>query len=693
MTAPAARSSLHDRQILLLLDNLEQVLDAASDLAELLAACPRIAFLITSREPLHLRSEHDFPLGPLPAPDPVRVITAGAAARYPSVELFVERARAVHRGFTLSDGNAAAIGVLCARLDGLPLAIELAAARARHQHPDQLVAGLADRFSLLSGGFRDLPDRQRTMRAAIAWSYDLLPWAEQALFRRIAIFVGGFTADAAVSIAAPANPGFTRDRLGALVDKGLLRLDDGAGEPRYAMFETIREYGLELLAGQGELEEAGRAHALWCVALVEEAGPELTGAHQGDWLDRLEQEHPNIRAALDRLIGEASDRSGELALRLAAPLWRFWWSKGYNREGRAWVEQALAMATHAPPELRALGHYAAGELAEELTDYDAATAHFDAALAIRRELNDPAGMIEVLNGLGIVARNRGEFERAEALHLEALALHRQVNGAPRMFANTYNNLGAIAYFRGDTEQAAHFWEEALVVLRALEDLQAITALLGNLGALALMRRDLDRAIACHQEAIAISRRIDDFSGTTRGLINYAGALYERGDYPEAASIYEESLERCRRSGDRMAESVVLYNLGKIAELSDDVALAESRYGESLTLFHAARNLPGVAACLEQIAALTGQRGDDLLAVRLLAAADTLRTATGAAREPVDHGEYERELGDVKARLGEAAFTAAWAEGAAWSADEAVARALGECMATSAERPELPKNAR
>jgi non-specific serine/threonine protein kinase len=640
--------------------------------------------LVTSREPLHLRSEHDYPLEPLPAPDPSRLITAGSAARYPAVELFLERAGAVSRGFSLSDENAAAIGVLCARLDGLPLAIELAAARSRHLRPEQLVAGLSDRFALLSGGYRDLPDRQRTMRAAIAWSYDLLPPDEQAMFRRLAVFVGGFAADAAAVMTAAASAGAVLERLDALVDKGLLQLDDDADEPRYAMFETIREFGLELLRERDELASARLAHARWCVALAEAAGPELTGPNQVAWLERIEREHANIRAALDALLRDPSTEQAELALRLTAPLWHFWWSRGYAREGRAWLDRALAVAVDVPAQLRASALHAAGELTEELADYDAAIARFEAALAIRRELNETAGLVEVLNGLGIVLRNRGEFERAEAMHLEALALLEQADGPTRQLANSYNNLGAIAYYRGDSERTAHYWEQALAVLRSINDARAITSLLGNLGALALMRQDPDRAIALHQEATALARRIHDVSGVTRGLINYAGALYARGDHAEAASTYQEALERCRTSGDRLAESIVLYNLGKIAEQRDDLAGAKTRFGESLALFHAARNLPGVAACLERIATLASTQGDLPRAVRLFGAADAIRTATGAAREPVDHGEYERELAALRSRLSPDAFADGWSVGAAMPVDDAVSLALASCAASAPE---------
>jgi predicted ATPase/DNA-binding SARP family transcriptional activator/Tfp pilus assembly protein PilF len=664
------QSALQDRKMLLVLDNFEQILEEAPIVAELLAGCPELTVLATSREPLHLRPEHEFPLLPLPVPDPARAMTAAGLSRYAAAELFVQRAIAVKRDFALTDRNAPDIGLLCARLDGLPLAIELAAARIRHLDPDQLVAGLTHRFELLADGYRDLPPRQRTMRTAISWSYDLLAPAEQGLFRHLSIFTGGFTIDAAIRLAGDrSNQHDVSALVAALADKGLLRIEGDADAPRFDMLETIRQFGLDMLAASGELSEIERAHTEWFVELAERAQPELTGPDQGAWFDRLNIEQANFRAALERAVRDPDD---QLALRLTASLWRFWWSVGSAREGRGWVEQALAIQHPSPPALRARALYAGGELSEALGDYDRANSWYEEALHLRQEAEDDAGAAEVLNGMGLIARNRGELDRAEELHERALSILQRTEQR-RAIASTLNNLGAVAYFRGDIEQTASCWNQALDVVRAIEDDRALIGLLGNLGALALMQNDPQRAISLHEEGLGIARRIGDVNGITQGLVNLAGALYEHGEVANAAPIYEEALERCRETANVGSEAIVLYDLGKIAENNGDLPAALGRFAESLTLFWNARNLPGAAACLERIGIVFGDVPNQ--AVRLLAAAVAIREKTGAARDTVDHGEFERELEALRTGLGETAFSRAWSAGSLLSAEDAVAEAL------------------
>jgi predicted ATPase/DNA-binding SARP family transcriptional activator len=664
------QSALQDRKMLLVLDNFEQILDTAPIVAELLAGCPELTVLATSREPLHLRSEYEFQLLPLPVPDPARAMTAASLGRYAAAELFAERAIAVKRDFALTDDNALDIALLCAKLDGLPLAIELAAARIRHLNPDQLVAGLTHRFELLADGYRDLPPRQRTMRTAISWSYDLLTLEEQRLFRHLCVFTGGFTIDAANRLSGNRSDQHDVSALvAALTDKGLLRIEADADTPRFGMLETIREFGFDMLAASGELSQIERAHAGWFVEFAERAQPELTGPDQGVWFDRLDIEQANLRAVLARAIRDPDD---QLALRLAGSLWRFWWSIGSAREGRAWVEQALAIRHPSPPELRARALYAGGELSEALADYDQANSWYEEALLLRQEIGDDAGVAEVLNGMGLIARNRGELDRAEDLHERALSILQRTEQR-RAIASTLNNLGAVAYVRGDIEQTASCWHQALDVVRAIKDDRALIGLLGNLGALALMQNDPQRGISLHEEALGIARRIGDVNGITQGLINLAGALYEHGEVANAATIYEEALERCRETGNVGSEAIVLYDLGKIAENDRDFPAALGRFAEGLTLFWNARNLPGVAACLERIGIVVGDEPNQ--AVRLLAAAVAIREETGAARDSVDRGEFERELAALRTGLGETDFSRSWTSGSLLSAEDAVAEAF------------------
>ncbi|MBA2760053.1 MAG: tetratricopeptide repeat protein [Chloroflexia bacterium] len=670
------RDRLRDSNLLLVVDNFEQVLDAASGIADLLAACPKLTILTTSREPLHLRAEHDFPLNPLPVPKVTGIVTAGHVGRSSSIELFVQRARAVRHGFLLSDVNAAAVGQLCAQLDGLPLAIELAAARVRHQEPHELVVGLTDRFGLLANGYRDLPTRQRTMRATITWSYDLLSDAEQLLFGWLAIFTGGFTTDAAIHTGRQASNAFTErqvsDMIASLKAKGLLHDSGTRHHSRYGMYETVREFALETLINRNTYGAAAYAHTRWFLNLAERAASQLTGPDQTHWLDILDTELDNLRAALAYLLDDPSGRDD--ALRLSAALWRFWWSRGYAREGRTWLERVLGMPGSCSAELLARALYAAGELAEALADYQQATIWYEEALLLHQSLDDEAGRAEILNGLGIVVRAQGDLNRAEALHEQALIILQRV-GDRRGVAGALNNLGAVAYFRGEIGQAEHYWNAALAVVRKLGDDRAIVALIGNLGALALMRQDAQLAVALHEEGLSLARRIGDAFGITQALANLGGALLASDDAAGAAEVFEEALLRCRESGNIATEAVILFDLGRLAEREHDLAAAANRYAVSLTLFHDAHNLPGVASTLERIGALAAVAGAPTQAARFLGAASAMWQTTGAARNTVDHGEYERDREKLEAGMGEVAFGMAWSEGLQLMPAKVVAEAV------------------
>jgi predicted ATPase/class 3 adenylate cyclase len=407
--------ALKAKHLLLVLDNFEQVAAAALMVAELLAACPALKILVTSRVALHVRAEHEFAVPPLALPDLKRPPDLVTLSQYEAVALFIERAQAVKADFQVTNATALAVAQICARLDGLPLAIELAAARAKYYAPPMLLARLEQGLSVLSGGARDLPARQQTLRAAMAWSYQLLAPQEQLLFRRLSVFVDGWDWQAAeqVSRAAGGLSGDILEGLESLVDKSLLRQEgQGEEEPRWLMLQTLREFGLEVLAGAGETEVTRQAHAAYYLRLAEEAAPHLRGSEQARWLALLEQEHENLRAALSFLLEQAQRQAGtpqgqepaERALRLCAALHLFWEMRGYNLEGQAYLEQALAVRSGMRAAVQAQVLLDAAAMAVSVDDFERAETLGGEGLSLYRELGDHVGLANCLSMLGSVAR-------------------------------------------------------------------------------------------------------------------------------------------------------------------------------------------------------------------------------------------------------------------------------------------------
>jgi tetratricopeptide (TPR) repeat protein len=435
------------------------------------------------------------------------------------------------------------------------------------------------------------------------------------------------------------------------------------------MLETIREYGLDALVACGEENMVRRLHAAWCLALAEQAAPELLGPNQATWLARLDAEHANLRSALEWSL--STEPSPETPLRLGGALWRYWWSRGYARDALGWMTRALDKPWRDHPALRARALRAAAGLAEAQADYQRAQAWYDEALTIARSIGDESGEAAGLNGLGWILRSQGALDRAEVLHERALAIFRRL-GDRRGAASALNNLGAIAFVRGAADDAAHYWSECLAAMRVIGDDRSVSAALGNLGILAVMQGDAERAIALHEESLAIARSLGDREGADHALANLGRALYEHGDQSTAVTAYEEALRGCRQSGDTAGEADILHNLGEMARARDDLPLAAARLAESLRLFHATKSLPGLASVLEQIGAVAAKRDASHEAVRLWAAADAIRRETGAAPE---HGEQECRVIDARAGLGDAAFEAAWASGSGLMVEDAVAEAL------------------
>ncbi len=566
-------AALRDQQLLLVLDNFEHLLPAAVLVTDLLATCKGLTILTTSRAVLRLSGEHIFPVPPLSLPDPAGGATAAEASRAEAVQLFVVQARAAAPSFELTDENAGAVSEVCQRVDGLPLAIELAAARVPVLPPRVLLTRLERRLPLLTGGSRDVPDRLRTMQSAIAWSYDLLTPAEQALLRRLSVFVGGFTIEAAESMtgdavqlqprtpttapqpeAAAAPPTSTPtmlDGLMALVDQSLVRRVDaptGDAEPRFAMLETIREYGLERLATGGEEATARDAHAAYYLSYVERIEADLYGGRGlVRLLDALEVEHPNLRAALTHL-GETAET--EASLRLAGALAPFWLFHSHRGEGRGWLKLALDRArgaAAAAPRAKAVG--GAAILAFSQGDYGRAAELAEESLTLRQDQGDNWGIATALNLLGAVERGRGDYDLAALRFEAALALFEET-GDTGWIALARGNLGILAFWRGDLEQATALLEDAVALYRQAGDLYAYgaAATLSDLALVSCDRGDHTRAAALFAESLTRWREVGTKEGLADWLARVAVLAAERGQFAQAVRVFGAAESLCEAIG-------------------------------------------------------------------------------------------------------------------------------------------------
>ncbi len=670
--------ALHDRDLLLVLDNLEQVVDVADEIATLLAGCRRLKVLATSREPLHLRAEHVWSTPPLAVPPAgpsgsVGRLGAETVGRYAAAALFVERARAARPDFVLTDANAAAVGALCARLDGLPLAIELAAARSRHLTPTDLLPRLERRLPLLTGGPRDLPERQRTLRDAIAWSHDLLGAAEQVLYRRLAVFAGGFTLEAAEAVCpAAGHLGVAiADAVWALTDKSLLRSEEGDGGPRYGMLETVLEFGSEQLAASGEEDRVRRAYAAYLIAVAEEAEPHLFKADQISWRDRLEAEHDNFRAAL----GWACAREdAATAQGLSGALTRFWRMTGYLGEGRAWLDRALAIGSVAPSAARAKALLGAGTLAYAQGDFDPAVTHLNAALEDGQTLGNQRLVARALSMLESVARGRGDYERAGELNDRALALYEALADRPGI-ADALNGRALNAAERGDYARSRELHERSLALFRRLGDRHGAGRVLNNLGVQAFYQEQYREASDLFGQSLALWRSLGDRPITAIVLANLGEALRADGDLDRAVAIASEGLARSREVGDRRSAATALFILGSLVQHESYDPRAAGLLAEGLLLFHQSGDRRGMAWCLEGLTGPAAMRGRPDIAARMFGAAEALREQIGVPILPAERATYQRHLAAAQSGArDQAAFGADWATGRTLPLDTLVALA-------------------
>jgi predicted ATPase/class 3 adenylate cyclase len=618
---------LKSRKLLLVLDSCEHLLQGCVDVASrVLLSCAGVKILATSREALNVTGEASWTVPPLSAPDPRRLPTASAdvtaaVSRYEAVRLFVDRALLNKSDFALTDRNAAAVGQICHRLDGIPLAIELAAARVKVLSVEQIAARLDDRFRLLTGGSRMMLPRHQTLRAAIDWSYELLSEPERVLLRRLSVFAGGWTLEAAENVCAGegVESWEVLELQARLVEKSLVLVEEGLeGETRYHLLGTIRQYARDRLIEAGEAGRAHGRHRDWCLEFAEHAGSELRGPDQPLWLDRLEQEHDNLRAAIEwscaecrpeglvyedrgdlrgsRESGQADEGSPEAGLRLAGSLYRFWWVRGHLTEGRQWLEGALlAAGLAAGPGPRARALHGAGYLAWAQGDYPRARSHLAESLALYRRLDDKRGLARALNSSAVLSFDEGEQERARSL-----------------------------------------WEEGLSVARDIGARDLVGSFLNNLGEVARMQ----------------------------------------GEYERAKALYEESLEA---SGEAptYARGLTLFNLGQVAWGLEEWMGARSFYSASLALSRKLGDRLTSPSCLEGMAGVCAMEDRHLEGARLLGAAEALRKALNAPVQSGDRVHYERCVAAVRGGLSESAFAAAWAEGGAMTLEQAIDYALTE----------------
>lgn len=530
------RGYLEDKQLLLVLDNFEHLLDARSLLPELLESCRQLKILITSRSLLRLSWEHVFEVPTLSSPNPRTLSGRGLhdaklLSQYEAVALFLERAQAAKANFSITNENAPAVAEICYRLDGLPLAIELAAARIRLFPPQALLGRLSSRLKLLTGGAKDAPNRQQTMRGAIDWSYSVLNETEQALFGRLSVFAGGCSLEA---VEALCDSPEVLDGLESLVEKSLLR-QEGNTEARFSMLETIREYASERLDDRGEADALKRAHAEYFLELAEEAQPELRGAEQGRWLDRLETEHDNLRAALE---WANQRREFEMGLCLAGSIWRFWMVRGHLTEGRRWLEDFLARdGTPSPARAQALN--AAGNLAWFQTDFDKAVTCLEESLALRQQFGDDVGV--------------------------AMAL---------------GNLGAVALQREDYRESQRLYEESVTILRKTDDSWSLGIALSNLGLAMSKLKDYGQARELGQESMALLQEIGDKHGMARVLDNLASTALEQGDHQRAKALQVEGLLLTREIANSENIPTCLEGLAKVAAVEGDGIRAARLWGAS-----------------------------------------------------------------------------------------------------------------
>lgn len=645
---------LRDKEILFVLDNFEHLLAHVGLLTQLLKRGRDLKLLVTSRERLNVQWEWLFEVEGLTAE--------------PAAQLFSERARQVEPRFSFAE-NQAHIARICQLVQGMPLGIELASAWVNARACADIAREIERTFDFLATTMRDAPDRQRSLRAVFDYSWQMLSAEEQRVFRALSVFRGGFTRDASEQVA-----GATASALAALVTQSLVRHDPNE---RYEMHEAVRQFAAEKFSTPDERIEIVTRHAEYFVTLVQTAESKLKGPEQVEWLNRLEQEIDNARAALhwathggDTVIG----------LRLAASMYQFWAVRGHFTEGRQWLRELLALTPHTddPERLSLMGQAlrVSGVLASNQADYAEAKSFHQQALAIRRQLQDKPGIAATLNSLAIIAQHQSDLELAQRLQEESLALKRELNDKP-LIALSLNNLAVISTKLGDYARAQAYLEESLAILRAAGDKRNVAGSLNNLGEIAALRRDYARAVSLFEESLVLKRELKDKQGIAISLEALGEIVAYQGDAVRARAWLEESLVLFREMGDQWGIALALNALADLAVTRGHYVSASAMYRESLALRHARGEKDGIAFCLEGLAGLACARNDFERATRLLGAADTIRESINTPRAPIAAEQCEHYIAGARAKLGDTQFAHVLAQGRALTLEQAVALGLPE----------------
>ncbi len=660
------KAYLRPQQLLLLLDNFEQVIDAADQLAALLMTCPRLTLLVTSREVLRVQAEYEFPVSPLALPERPRLTDVPdplVLARSPAVSLFVQRTQARKPDFQLTPASSTAVAEICIRLDGLPLAIELVAAKCKLLPPQVLLSYLDHRSEFGERGLRDVPARQQTIHNSIAWSYELLNPTEQQLFRRLSLFVNGCTLEALkiVCTFSDEKPYALLEVVSSLIDKSLLlplKLMEG-GEARITMLETIREYGLKCLEENGELAETQRSHAHYYLAYAEKAEGEHNKAKKTR-LRMLELEQQNLRAALNWSSAQGSEGE-ETTLRLCSALWQFWRARGHISEGRNILTQALTQSEAHTSSLRAKVLTAAAVLAGLQGNYDQAEMMCRKSWHIFRDLDDQQGIASSLNFLAQIATWRSDYPQAHILGEEGLAIARTRDDKTEIIT-ALQTLATACFNEGHYARMHGFAEESLHLSRAIDDTEGIARSLWLLSLRSFFQGQPIEAHALLTESLALAKELDDKRGIADALVILAYITFFRGEYESVQRLLDEAFALHRAVGDRRGIALDLYGQGWLALSQGNYIAARAHYEEALSILVELGHQWFIALCIESLAYVAARQAQWIRSARLWGMAHMLREKIGVAAPAMLAAMYESTIAKIRMQLGENNFIRAWSKG-------------------------------